>query len=261
MTRYTVADVVGRTLDSGERVGPELESVDHARPLRETLSVMHEQGYSQMGVEREGSLVGVVSYPSIVRTLEIIDEIDVQNETWRDEPTVIAASDVDPVPPETDVSKLFDHLATEDFAVVETGTDEVHILTSYDLLHFLGESMEPFFLIEEIEFALRELFRRTFPDDADERVAEMSARDEIDVTPVDAVEDCSFSHYWKFVEMNWDVFGQCFDGNRAFTTRLIERIGTHRNRLLHFRVEDRRAFDDSLIRFGRDYAMRAYRRV
>jgi predicted transcriptional regulator len=253
VNRYTVRDVVGIELETGGVTAPELLTVEHDRPLRETLGVMSRKSYSQIGVEKSESLIGVVTYHSIVRALRIIDEIDVKDESWRDRSTELAAAEPEFIDKNEGLSKIFDTLATDQYILVEIdGSSLPHIVTDYDVHHFLQESIEPFLLIEEIERSLRGLLTTEFEDKLNEELQEMSEAND-NLREISEVKDCSFSHYEIFISKHWPHFEQYFSQNCKFTTRLIKQIGELRNKILHFRVQDGDEIDIDLIRFGHQY--------
>lgn len=253
MDRYTVSDVVGIELEAGGVTAPELLTVEHDRPLRETLGVMSSNNYSQIGVEKSSSLVGIVTYHSVIRALRIIDEIDVKDESWRDRSTELAAVEPKFIDKNEGLSKVFNILATEQYVLVEIdGSGLPHIVTDYDVHHFLQESIEPFLLIEEIERSLRDVLTTEFEDKLNEELQEMSGEND-NLRSISEVKDCSFSHYEIFVSKYWSHFEQYFSQNCKFTTRLIKQVGELRNEILHFRVQDGDEIDIDLIRFGHQY--------
>ena len=53
-------------------------SVDSQEDLISAIEEMFENNYSQLGVERDGELIGVVSYRSISRVLSILRKLGVR---------------------------------------------------------------------------------------------------------------------------------------------------------------------------------------
>jgi CBS domain-containing protein len=231
-----------------------LETVADDRTLESTLRYMFDRGYSQVGVERDGDLTGVLTYQSIARTLLVFHRLDVDDRGLDRLSASAATDDVHAVDADTDVLALFDALA--DRAYVVTRRDgEWRILTDYDLLSTLRRTLEPFLLIESIETSLRALFERVFGDDLPDRLAETFDDDHPLPTPA-SVDHCSFGHYAQFVSIHWSEFDPVFDEGPDVVRELIGEIGDTRNRLFHFRVddpEDPSAFDPDLLRFGQSY--------
>ena len=247
MAVYEIADVI----DS--KHAPELQTVEYDRSIRGVLEEMFEEGHSQLGVRRDGGLVGVVSFRSVARALEVVDEIAVDNASLRERSVEIAVETPVTVSADEDVSVLFDHLAEEAYVIVESERTE-RIITDYDMLDFLQRAMEPFLLIEDIELALRDLLAETYQDEIDDRLRETFADTDGPIPPVTGLSQCSFSHYEIFISQHWEeTFCEYFDANPSFLRELIKNVGQARNQLFHFRVPNRHEFDLDVIRFAHSY--------
>lgn len=79
-------------------------------------------------------------------------------------------------------------------------TDSLQIITDYDLLHYLRDSIEPFLLIEDIELSIRNLIETAFPQDLDTQLQEFYH--DKDVRTLESITDCSFGHYPQFMQQN-----------------------------------------------------------
>lgn len=227
-----------------------LETVDHGLSLMDVLETMFERDFTQIGVERDGELVGVVTYRSVVRTMLAIHRLDV-NDRDLDRLSISAAvQEVTFVDADESILALFDVLAEHTYAVLER--DEYHIVTDHDLITALEDAIEPFLLIETIERRLRDLFREEFGDDLTSALKETFDEDHPLPTPR-SVEHCSFGHYTQFVSIHWDRFEEVFDDHQDVVRELLRSVGDVRNRLFHFRVADPEEFDLDLLRFGHSY--------
>ena len=232
----------------------ELTTVSDDETLADVLSQMFEQGYTQIGVENDGNLVGVVTYESVVRTLLVLHTLDIDSQRLDRLSVETATEECVTVSPDTDVLSLFGVLADQTYAVV--GRDDTwHIVTDYDLLTALGEVLEPILLVESIERSLRTLFRETFDADLSARLQETFDTDHPLPTP-QSVEHCSFAHYAQFVSIHWDAFEQRFDDKQDIVRELIEAVGDVRNQLFHFRVDGEAGVNDDLLRFAHSYFSR-----
>ena len=60
---YTIADLP---------VDNHLQTVEYDLELESALRQMFENSYTQVGVERDDELVGIVTYRSVVRTLSVL---------------------------------------------------------------------------------------------------------------------------------------------------------------------------------------------
>ena len=231
----------------------EVESVATDQSLLSALETMFEERYTQLGVKREGELVGMVSYRSIARVLKLMRKMGVEKNLPGRRVTM-AIEDLEPtVTPNDDITVLFDLLDKNSYVLIEPEEGGVYeILTNYDLLHFIQESSEPFLLVEEIERTVRDLMKMVFSEKLAEELNE--AFDDMEDFPTPhAVTDCSFGHYPIFFSKNWNEFEEYFEENRDFVTSLLEQVGDIRNQLFHFRTDHNRDIDYELLKFTHSY--------
>lgn len=247
MPQYTVGDIDA----------PPLATVPSSATLQTAIDEMFDKRYDQLGVERDGTLAGMVSFRSIARALKVATRVEDGN-GFSDRAVEIAVEDpAAVVQPDADVFTLFDLLADSLYVIVESPGDEYHIITDWDLHHFLQEELEDFLLIAEIESAVRTLFQRAYPHDLTNRLeAAFTNMDEVR-TPA-SVEDCSFIHYRIFISKHTDDFAHYFDEDPAFAKVLLKEVGEIRNQLFHFRNEEfaeetNPDIDRELIRYAHGY--------
>lgn len=212
-----------------------LEAVDAQDTLISAIETMFEEDYSQLGIEQNDELVGMVSYRSISRVLSILRKLGV-NKNLPGRQVRIAMEDMNPVvEPNDDLIILFDLLSENPYVIVEKEDQPAEILTNYDLLQYLRDSIEPFLLIEDIERSIREIIQYAYDDDLDEALQEFFG--DQDVRTPNKITDCSFGHYAQFMPENWGQFDDLFDQNGDFVRRLLLEVGDVRNKIFHFRSE------------------------
>lgn len=240
---HTVADVPSY----------ELETVDAQDTLISAIEVMFENDYSQLGIERDSEVVGMVSYRSISRVLSILRKLGTDKNLPGRQVGIAIEEISSVVEPDEDLIVLFDLLSESPYVIVQTAEDHpFEILTNYDLLHYLRDSIEPFLLIEDIERSIRELIQDAFPDDLDRELQSFFAEKEIR-TP-DRISDCSFGHYPQFMSQNWPQFEEYFEENGDFVRRLLVEVGNIRNKIFHFRSESYDSnLEEELLRFAHGY--------
>jgi predicted transcriptional regulator len=245
MTDYQVSDVLEYDRNDRIEIAPELETVAASTPVVETLEKMGRNKYSQMGVSKGDELLGMVSYRSVVDTLLVISQIDDYSGDWTEIDTELATVEAHEIGENRDILELFEHLTTVPYVIVKTN-DSCRIITDYDLMTFITESIEPFLKIEEIENLIRKIIRGVYDDPgsriADEFESDSTGDDESDspVRSISTVDECSFKHYEIIVSKDWDEkFDELFTGERDFTRELISYVGNTRNEIFHFRTEDR----------------------
>ncbi|MFC7131464.1 CBS domain-containing protein [Haloferax chudinovii] len=239
---YTIADLP---------IGNILQTVEYDLELETALRQMFESGYTQIGVERDGELVGIVTYRSVVRTLLAFHQLEVGHKTLDKISVGAAVEDAHTISEDETLLAIFDALAEYTYIVV-TRDDEWRILTDYDLLTRLKQMLEPFLLIESIEMQLRDIFTRVFGDSLSEQLSGTFGDDHPLPTPA-SVEHCSYAHYAQFISIHWEEFESLFDDQQDVIRELVLEIGDMRNRLFHFRIDDPDEFDRDLLRFGQSY--------
>jgi predicted transcriptional regulator len=244
-------DCILRTVDDVPSF--ELVSVDFQDNLISAIETMFEYNYSQLGVENDGQIIGMVSYRSISRVLSILRTLGA-DKNLPGRTVQIAIEDVEPVvEPTDDLVVLFDLLAEDPYVLVDDPDQEsLQILTNYDLLYYLRDSIEPFLMIEDIEISIRTLLQEAFPDDLDGELHDFYQ--DKDIRTPDGLTDCSFGHYPQFMCQNWTRFESYFEENGDFVRRLISEIGDIRNQIFHFRSGRHNPdVDEALLHFAHSY--------
>lgn len=234
----------------------DLISVDADESLLTALEKMFENDYTQLGIEREGEIIGIVSYRSIARVIKIMRKLEVEKNIHQRSVT-IAIEDVEPVvDPNDELIVLFDLLAENPYVLVDDPNENVlQILTDYDLLHHLRDVIEPFLMIEDIERSIRRVMRDAFPDNLTDEL-EAFFDDQENRTP-NGITDCGFGHYRDFIPRHWDRFQGYFEEDGDFIYRLIDEVRRVRNQLFHFKSDDQtQNVDYELLTFAHGYFQR-----
>ncbi|WP_306061327.1 CBS domain-containing protein [Natronococcus wangiae] len=231
----------------------ELETVDAQDTLISAIEVMFENDYTQLGIERDGKVVGMVSYRSISRVLSILRKLGA-DKNLSGRRVDIAIEEISPlVEPDADLIVLFDLLSENPYVLVKGDEDQsLEIITNYDLLHYLRDSIEPFLLIEDIERSTRKLIQNAFPDNLDEELSEFF--ESKDIRTPEGINDCSFGHYSQFVSENRQYFGEYFEENGDFLRRLLSEVDQIRNKIFHFRSDSYETnMEEELLKFAHGY--------
>ncbi|MDH5020343.1 CBS domain-containing protein [Halobacterium rubrum] len=232
-----------------------LVTVPAEATLISAIETMFENDYTQLGIERGDEIVGMVSYRSISRVLSILRKMGA-DKNLPGRQVGIAIEEISPVvEPDEDLIVLFDLLSESPYVIVQNEESQLDILTNYDLLQYLQNSIEPFLLIEDVERSVRDLIRHAFPENLDETLQEFF--DEKDIrTPAD-ITDCSFGHYPQFMCQNWSQFDVYFEENGDFIRRLLSEVGDIRNKIFHFRSDSYDSeLEEELLIFAHGYFQR-----
>ena len=214
---------------------------------------MFEKDYTQLGIERNGEVVGIVSYRSISRVMTNLRKLDAEK-NLPGRTVEIAIEELEPiVSPDDDLVVLFNLLAENPYALIRDADDGVlEIVTNYDLLHYLRDSIEPFLLIEDIEISIREVIVEGFSEDLSSELQSFF-EDRHERTP-ESITDCSFGHYTPFMQENWSHFGEYFEENGDFVGTLINEVSEIRNDVFHFRAEPQNPnVDKEFLEFAHSY--------
>lgn len=241
----------------GDIDAPELATIPSDENLLDAIDEMFSERYHQIGVDRNGELIGMLSFQSLARAIKVVNQVNDSRDIAGRSVEIAVEEPVAVVDPDEDVFTLFDLLAEDFYVLVEYPGEEYHIITDWDLHNFLQEELEDFLLIAEIEDAIRSLFRRAYPHDLPDRLAD--AFDDMEIPTPDTVEHCSFSHYQIFISKNDADFEHYFDEDPSFAESLLGELGDIRNRLFHFRGEeepeegDRVSDDKEFVRYAHGY--------
>ncbi|WP_049936334.1 CBS domain-containing protein [Haloplanus natans] len=231
---------------------PEFETIPSHRDIESVVEEMLTKKYSQMGVTKDGELIGVISFKSISRALLVTEELFDSPKKMSDRPAETAVEQPKVVSAGSNLSDLFDLLGERSYVLVEDeGTHRV--ITDYDIREFWRRSTEPFLLIEETELAIRAIIQSVYEGDLSEALEHISESSD-QLSSASEIDNCTFGHYTQFISRYWDDgFDDYFDQRCDFVRELINKIGENRNRLFHFRIEDRRELDLDLIEFAHGY--------
>ena len=231
----------------------ELETVTTESTLIDALETMFENDYTQLGIENDGEVVGMISYRSISRFLSILRRLGAEK-NLPSRTVGMAIEELQPVvSPGDDLIILFDLLSENPYVLVRESEEATpEILTTYDLLHYLRDSIEPFLLIEDIERSTRAIIQDAFPDDLDDELREFF--ESKDIRTPNGLTDCSFGHYTQFMRANWPRFEPYFDENGDFVGEVIFEAGKLRNQIFHFRANPYESETEAeFLQFAHEY--------
>lgn len=240
----------------GDVPSHKLETVDAQKSLISTIEIMFEKEYSQLGIKRDGEIVGMISYRSISRVLSLLKKLEAEK-NLPGRKAGIAIEDISPrIGPDEELIMLFDLLSENPYVIIDEDQEQsLKILTDYDLLQYLRDSIEPFLLIEDIERSIREIIQHGFDNRLNKELDEFFS--ERDVRTPSGITDCSFGHYAQFMPPNWNHFEDYFEENGDFVRRLILEVGDFRNKIFHFRSESYDShLEEEIVKFAHGYFKR-----
>lgn len=232
---------------------PEFQTVSAGRSIDAAVTEMLASNFSQLGLTKDGELIGAISYRSIARAMLVTEAIYDDPRTLGDRAAETAVERPRFVHHDDSLEDLFSILGERSYVLVRDDEGPVRIITDYDLREFWREATGPFLLIEETELAIRAIIENEFKGDLATALREMTEQSDR-LETVDSIMDCSFGHYSRFISEHWgEGFEGFFDQRSDFVRELITRLGENRNRLFHFRTDARASLDLDIIEFGHGY--------
>lgn len=204
--------------------------------LSDALALMVEHDYSQIPVVNEnGHLAGMVSENSIINTYYhsegVVNFLDLPVHHFQRSATTITSG--------SDIFEALDLLKRVYAIVVVQDRAPIGILTNYDTTHFFRDLSEGLIFIQDIEMTLRQVIDDAF-DTEDEMKAALTRAFDVDKRnpqqPARRYDELSFSQHVQLIvtEENWGKFKGIF-GPKALFKSLMDRVGSIRNQLAHFR--------------------------
>ena len=203
-------------------------SVNVNAELSAATTIMLRQDYSQLPVmEGERNVRGIISWESIGTRLSL----NLSSNQVRDF-MVTERLNEKIIPSDRPLLEVI-NLVIEHGYVFVLGRDRTltGILTATDLSDQFRHLAEPFLLIREIEWHLRNLLRPNF---SVEEIKDTLPKDQ-DVDRIAAVDDLSFGQCWYMLEHSdrWSRVGLNID--RVQFINLLKAVNDVRNDVMHFR--------------------------
>lgn len=213
--------------------------------VSEALDLMIENDFSQLPVVAEnGSLAGMVTYESIMRAAR----------SFNLKPDQLLVRDAMVDAPchyrEDDLFDLLDELKlSHAVVIIEPGGYATGIVTSYDASRFLRNRTEDLMHVEDIEFIIKELIRRTYVGNTDALGADQPHA-ALQPSSAKSGRPSSSKHVKPFEELNlgdyinllmskriWRLCAPILKVEKESLYELLVKIRQTRNDLAHFRSE------------------------
>lgn len=211
---------IGLTL--GNLVDPtrKLVSVASTATIKEAVTKMLLNDFSQLPVVDKRKLVGAVTWQSIARA-------------WAKDPDATFAAVIvkaTELPFGHDLNDVLPRLQSEDFVVVRSAQNEITgIVTTADVVKLYGERTLPFLLIGELDQELRKVIADAIDLEDIQKVCA-----DFGVPKLISHDDMTMGHYQRVLENPdcWQKLGWSLD-RVAFVHRLHE-LREIRNDIMHF---------------------------
>lgn len=243
---------IGEVLDNRGGPGPtNPETVEAESDCEIALRKMIEKDFSQIPVEKDGRVVGVITPKSLRRSVMMLDRNvrETKAETIAEEPARFVSQD-------EDIYDLFEIFATENYVLVGNEKNLIGIITHYDIFYFVKEKIEPFLLIGDVERKIRSVVQRNYGDAVDEKISETFDGRSLDEP--DGIDMFNFEQYKAFININWGDLGEEFPEEKDFIGKMLNEVQDIRNAVFHFRREAGR-MDKEKLRFAHDVIVSEYK--
>lgn len=226
---------VGELIKSRKEQGkPPLADIELTEPVDRAIEIMIEHDFSQLPVRKEGRIIGVISFSSIIKTLFIIgggkgqkEQIDLSKcrvEEFVDKTSVKNYSE--------DLFDLLETLARQSFILIETEDRKCEIITYSDVLSYFRGYSEAFLMLNDVENLLRQVISAKFNKATFRAKAKIVFKKRKKVPK--NVYELYFRDYIKFLSFYWKEFGEVF-GNKSIFYSCLNKVNKIRNSICHFR--------------------------
>ena len=215
-------------------------SVSPDTPLKDALTLMLENSYSQLPVIDNDKYRGVVSLKSICQCLRDLYFSQSSSSSIRvnlSDMRVSEAMDIDvpSISPSDNIGQILSQLDEYESLVMGSTNKVQAVVTPFDLVKRLWQIAGPYILAQEIELALRQIIHKTLPPTPEyEEIILRPFRNQDDKEHLKKVEDMDLSELTSVIttNVNWPYFSQVF-GNKALFTARIKLITQLRNKIMH----------------------------
>jgi CBS domain-containing protein len=237
----------------------ELVSIAPDTPVAEALRTMRQHNFSQLPVMVANEVLGLFSYrsfglklPGVLATLRNPDPLALHVDLFLESPTFARAGD--------EISDFFGTLDVQ--GVVLFGSpDRLHaVVTSSDALAYFYAAATPYYLLGEIEFAIRELILASASTEQLKECINLSLKQHYETNlkqevPT-ALEKLTLSDLVMLLRYRgtWPLFETAFGKNQDYSNAKLAKLPTLRNDVFHFKRQ-LSSEDHETMRQARDWLL------
>jgi CBS domain-containing protein len=251
-----------------KRLVPErqdLVTIPPDRPVSEALRVMRGYNFSQLPVTLGDEVLGLFSYRSFAKKLPGVmaetpkaDPLALPVDLFMESPTYANARD--------EISDYFAALDTQGAVLIGSPEKVYAVITSSDALAYFYVAATPYYLIGEIELAIRELIAASLSEEQLLDCMQRSLKQHYDTnskqelpTTLEALTLNDLVMLLRY-RGTWSLFERAFGTSRDYAGAKLSQLPTLRNDVFHFKrqltSEDREA-----LRQTRDWLLNRVKQV
>jgi CBS domain-containing protein len=220
----------------------ELVTIAPDRPVSEAFRVMANYNFSQLPVTLGDEVLGLFSYRSFARTLSAV-----LTQTRNSDPLTLPVDLFMEVPtyanPRDEITDFFAALDTQG-AVLVGSADTVHaVITSSDALRYFHTAASPYYLVGEIELAIRELIATSMSTEqlleCIERCLKQHYETNLKLPLPTSLEALTLNDLVMLLRYRatWSRFEGAFGNNQNYAAAKLSQLPTLRNDVFHFKRE------------------------
>ena len=240
----------------------ELVTLSPSTTADDALEIMRKTGFNQLPVVAGNEVLGVFSYRSFAEGLRKLpdnerDPLAVPIEEFLEDLSFASLTD--------NLSSMLDEFDLKDAVLVGSPDRVLGIITTVDALAYFHEVAEPYFLIGEIELAIRELIRASVDSTTLQQLIESTlgqhCRDNNRVLPY-GLEELTFNDYVMLLRHkgSWMNFADAFGGTSNTAYAKLKPIPGLRNDLFHFRRK-MTSEEHEVLREAREWLLKRIRKI
>lgn len=207
----------------------EICTVKTKSKIREAITVMMQEDYSQLPVVEHGNVVGSLSWRSIVEKAMLYGNWNLERKVkeYMDSNFMI-------VDEEENIVDVIKKVGKYDYVIISNGNNKIKsIVTNYDIIESYKKFVGPYMLLGVIEDSIREVIAR-LPDKEIREVLQYNKDHRVG----DGVDAMTFGDYTKILEKDKylnEMGLESFD--KESLRRKMSKIGKIRNKVMHFRID------------------------
>lgn len=237
----------------------ELVTIAPNSPVSEALRVMRDRSFSQLPVRLGDEVLGLFSYRSFAHKLPGVmvqtrnaDPLTLHVDLFMESPTYANARD--------EIADYFAALDTQG-AVLVGSPDGVHaVVTSSDALAYFYAAASPYYLLGEIELAIRELIVASVSQEQLLECIHGSMKKHYETNlkqePPTSLEALTLNDLVMLLRYRgtWSLFEAAFGNNQNYAVAKLSQLPTLRNDVFHFKRQ-LTADDRETLRQARDWLL------
>jgi CBS domain-containing protein len=217
----------------------EITSVTAETTVADALEMMKQRGFSQIPVVEGAEVLGVFSYRSLAHAM-------VGNKSLRDDPLKLPVDNflerLAFASPNDELAAFFDELDYQGAFLVGRDDQLLAVVTTIDALRYFYRIASGYYVLREIEVALRELIRQSVSEAELKDCIERSLKQHYAAAgrPLpQGLEQLTVNDLFMLLRFGgtWFRFNRAFGSNQAFATSRLLDVPRLRNDVFHFKRE------------------------